>query len=338
VNRLKRLLSTIFASILLLFVLPITSAFATTEEELLEIAKDQLGVKYKFGGTTTAGFDCSGYMRYVFEQVGVELPRTSSQQYEEGEKVAKEDLKPGDLVFFAGTYKAGISHAGIYIGDNEFISATSSSGVSIASIDSSYWGPKYFGAKRVIELEDELPAGQFHDVTENHSAFIAIKALSIDGIINGFEGSYFKPDDFVTRGQAAAILNRNLNLSSSSSTSFKDVSKAMSFAKDIAAIKEAGIITGFNDGSFRPNDKLTRAQLAIIIERAYKINEKSVGAASTSSFTYNDISPTYWAYDAIVALKSIDQTTTFNTSIFRATANATRADFAAAAYSAINTK
>lgn len=118
-------------------------------KEVLTYANTFTGVPYKFGGTTPAGFDCSGYIRYVFQKIGYDLPRQADEQYEVGKEVEKQNLQPGDLVFFE-TYEPGISHSGIYIGDGQFISATSSSGVAIADIDDGYWGPRYVGAKRVL--------------------------------------------------------------------------------------------------------------------------------------------------------------------------------------------
>lgn len=109
---------------------------------LVQIAKQQLGVKYTFGGTKpSTGFDCSGYITYVYNNAGISTPRkTAAGFYNTAQKVSTP--KVGDLVFFANTYKTGVSHAGIYIGNNQMINA-SNSGVTIANINSSYW-KKYF--------------------------------------------------------------------------------------------------------------------------------------------------------------------------------------------------
>jgi cell wall-associated NlpC family hydrolase len=119
--------------------------------DIVNEAKQHIGVEYVFGGSSPSGFDCSGFVRYVYKQAGIKLPRSSADQYEVGKTVSKGDLEPGDLVFFSGTYKSGISHAGIYVGDNKFISASSSKGIKIDSLKGGYWGPKYTGTKRVLK-------------------------------------------------------------------------------------------------------------------------------------------------------------------------------------------
>lgn len=124
-----------------------------TSAELQETAKQYLGVPYRYGGTSTSGFDCSGFVSTVYKNLGVNLPRTSSSMYNVGDKVAKEDLQPGDLVFF-NTSGRGISHVGIYYGDGKFIHSQTGQGVSITDInDKWYWGSRYVGAKRVSDIQ-----------------------------------------------------------------------------------------------------------------------------------------------------------------------------------------
>lgn len=118
-------------------------------DNIIRTAKRYQGVPYLWGGTTPNGFDCSGFTQYVFGLNGIRLPRTADVQYELGISLRYEQLQPGDLVYFS-TYEPGPSHNGIYIGDGKFISATSSRGVAIASMTSSYWGPRYIGAKRIL--------------------------------------------------------------------------------------------------------------------------------------------------------------------------------------------
>ena len=116
---------------------------------ILAEADKYRGVPYVFGGTTPSGFDCSGYVKYVFAKQGIALPRLADEQYNVGVEVSRANLKAGDLVFFE-TYEPGPSHSGIYIGNGKFISATSSRGVAVADLDTGYWGERYIGAKRVI--------------------------------------------------------------------------------------------------------------------------------------------------------------------------------------------
>ena len=116
---------------------------------IVQTALRYTGVPYVFGGTSPGGFDCSGFTRYVYAQSGIYLPRMADEQFEVGRHVSYGNLQPGDLVFFS-TYTSGASHSGIYIGDGRFISATSSSGVRVDSLDSGYWGPRYIGARRVM--------------------------------------------------------------------------------------------------------------------------------------------------------------------------------------------
>ena len=116
---------------------------------LLNIAMRFGGVPYVWGGETPAGFDCSGFVQYVFRQIGINLPRTADVQYELGRKVLQSELQPGDLVFFE-TYEPGASHNGIYVGDGNFIGANSGTGVAVASLASPYWRTRYLGARRLF--------------------------------------------------------------------------------------------------------------------------------------------------------------------------------------------
>lgn len=113
--------------------------------EVVETSKKYIGAPYARGGEGPSGFDCSGFVKYVYHKHGQVLPRSSSAMFNMGTKVT--ELQPGDLVFF-NTSGSGVSHVGIYIGNHKFISATSK-GVKIDGLNDKYWGPKYLGAKRV---------------------------------------------------------------------------------------------------------------------------------------------------------------------------------------------
>lgn len=116
---------------------------------IIQTSMNYIGVPYVFGGTTPNGFDCSGYVRYVFSNAGIYLPRMADEQYAVGSSVSMNELTAGDLVFFS-TYEAGPSHVGIYLGNGNFINASSSRGVAIDSLNSSYWGSCYIGARRIM--------------------------------------------------------------------------------------------------------------------------------------------------------------------------------------------
>jgi len=120
-----------------------------TASQIIATAKKYIGVPYVWGGSTPSGFDCSGFVQYVFSRHGISLPRTSKEQYGIGTSVSKSDLKAGDLVFF-NTEGSGVSHLGIYIGNNQFIHASTSKGVIISSLSNTYWAPRYYGAKRIL--------------------------------------------------------------------------------------------------------------------------------------------------------------------------------------------
>jgi cell wall-associated NlpC family hydrolase len=117
-------------------------------QQLTRSALRFLGVPYVFGGTSSNGFDCSGYVQHVFASLGISLPRTADAQYYAGSKIVGQ-MKAGDLVFFQ-TYEPGPSHVGIYLGNNEFVHASSSHGVMVSSLSDSYWAAHYIGAKRLI--------------------------------------------------------------------------------------------------------------------------------------------------------------------------------------------
>ena len=118
---------------------------------IIETSKQYIGVPYVFGGNSPkTGLDCSAYVKLVFSQVGINLPRTADVQYTVGTPVSTADLIPGDVVFFQ-TYAPGASHVGIYLGEGNFIHASSSKGVTISSLSSAYYSTHYIGARRMVQ-------------------------------------------------------------------------------------------------------------------------------------------------------------------------------------------
>lgn len=123
------------------------------DDEILAIAARHLGTPYRFGSAGGGSFDCSGFVRNVYSEVGLELPHSASAQFSMGERVGADELAPGDLVFFR-TYTRGPSHVGIYVGDGMFIHAASRGGeVRVDGLDESYYRSRYLGARRLRATE-----------------------------------------------------------------------------------------------------------------------------------------------------------------------------------------
>ncbi len=120
------------------------------KSDVVTLAKQYLDVPYRYGGATPAGFDCSGYMMFLFHQFGKELPRTADQQATVGSPVDIDNLQPGNMVFFA-TDEPTISHTGLYIGDHRFIHASSTARkIIISNLDEPYWQNSFRGARQII--------------------------------------------------------------------------------------------------------------------------------------------------------------------------------------------
>ena len=126
-------------------------------DSILERGMSLIGTRYRFGGTSEAGFDCSGFIGYLFrEEAGMNLPRSTREMINvDAPLVSRGNLEPGDLLFFATNGRRGrVSHAGIYLGDNQFIHSSSrrSGGVRIDSLGDSYWSKTFIEAKRALAM------------------------------------------------------------------------------------------------------------------------------------------------------------------------------------------
>ncbi|HKP51952.1 MAG TPA: NlpC/P60 family protein [Chloroflexia bacterium] len=123
--------------------------YSSRGEAIVSTAMKYLGYRYRYGGTTPNGFDCSGFAYYVYNKVGVKLSRDMNVQINSGTRISRDNLMPGDLLFWSNTYKRGLSHVGIYIGNGKFIHAENeSTGVVISSLNTAYWASRYTGATR----------------------------------------------------------------------------------------------------------------------------------------------------------------------------------------------
>ena len=116
-------------------------------EQVVDIAMQYLGVPYVWGGTTPDGFDCSGLVQYVYAQFGISISRTSKEQFTNGWAVSKDELRAGDLVFFANSQ--GVHHVGIYIGNGQFIQAPETG--DVVKITALSERNDYYCARRIID-------------------------------------------------------------------------------------------------------------------------------------------------------------------------------------------
>lgn len=124
---------------------------AASGTAILTEARAHTGMAYRAGGATPAGFDCSGFVQFLYRRAGVALPRTAEAQFDGGRKVRDRDITAGDLVFFR-TDGRRVSHVGIATGDGGFIHAPNArSRVRIDRLDSAYWSDRYAGARRIID-------------------------------------------------------------------------------------------------------------------------------------------------------------------------------------------
>ena len=138
------------------FASTVSSAVVDKTETLINNAMQLIGVRYRWGGNTPqSGLDCSGFVRYVFNDTfGFLLPRKSSQMSKVGLQIGKEELQPGDLVFF-NTMRHAFSHVGIYVGDNKFIHAPSrGKSIRVDDMTKVYWEKRYNGARRLDNTDN----------------------------------------------------------------------------------------------------------------------------------------------------------------------------------------
>jgi cell wall-associated NlpC family hydrolase len=112
-----------------------------------EVIAPWLGTPYKYGGSSKSGIDCSAFVGALYkEKLGKSLPRTSREQFAQGSSVGSPQV--GDLVFCKESTNAQVSHVGLFVGNNNFVHASSSAGVTVSSLSDSYWKPRYAGARK----------------------------------------------------------------------------------------------------------------------------------------------------------------------------------------------
>jgi len=155
---------------------PRSSSASPDDRSLIDTALSFRGTPYRNGGSDPSGFDCSGFIQYVFAQVGLVLPREVHEQFKVGKTIKDDELQAGDLVFFH-TVSRGASHVGLVIGDDAFVHAPSSKGVvRVEHLSSSYWSARFVGARRV----PQEPAAVKRRPSGEESAVVSAAAARSD--------------------------------------------------------------------------------------------------------------------------------------------------------------
>jgi cell wall-associated NlpC family hydrolase len=131
---------------------------ATGLTGLVQVAFEYLGVPYRNGGSDPSGFDCSGFVQWVFARLGVALPREVKDQYHVGRKISMDDVKAGDLLFFE-TVRRGASHVAMALGDGRMVHAPTSTGVVRVERYTSYWASRFVGARRIEDISADSTPG-----------------------------------------------------------------------------------------------------------------------------------------------------------------------------------
>ncbi|MGE7690620.1 S-layer homology domain-containing protein [Lysinibacillus sp. NPDC097214] len=180
-------------------------------------------------------------------------------------------------------------------------------------------GQLYFDQLQAV-YQDNHEELAYTDVAKGYWAFSEIQSLYNKSLIKGYENGTFKPEASITRAEAATIIARALNLTTTKDTNFKDVSKDHYAYSAIAAVEQAGIIKGQEVGKFNPNGQLSRAEMSAILTRAYKLT-------GTSKVNFTDVKSTHWAYSDIQALVANNLTSGFPDNTFRPDTQITRAQF-----------
>lgn len=298
----KKILLPIFASFMLFTGIGSTTAEAATQSQLTSEAYKYLGIKYRYGGTSTAGFDCSGFTQYVMKKLGISIPRTTGSQWATGTAVSKANLKVGDLVFF-NTIGRTASHVGIYVGGGNFIHAGTVGGVQISNLNSSYWAPKFNGGRRVANFTSETAqvtqqAKQTQPAQQPKAAAAPTKAT-------------FDPKIHMKRGEVAKKVANALGLDTTNkNTPFTDVPSNADYAGAVKALYDKGIFIGKGNNEFDPNGPLTREEVAKILTLAYDLKHKG------GQKNFADVSKSNWSYEFVEILASNNVTEGIGKNLF----------------------
>jgi lipoprotein Spr len=136
-------------------------------QNLFASVKQYLGIRYRFGGNTPAGFDCSGFVRFMFnKELDVNLPHSSREMATMGARVERSQLRPGDLVFFKNAQNR-INHVGIFIGNDTFVHSSLSKGITRDSLNESYYSKRFATAVRILDMQDKRQPDDLNSLIES---------------------------------------------------------------------------------------------------------------------------------------------------------------------------
>lgn len=246
--------------------------------DLIDFCNSCLGKPYELGACGPDKYDCSSLLCTACQEIfGKEIPRSSTEQYSVGIEVSKNNLETGDFVFFdTGWTDRKPNHVGIYVGNRKFINANSyNNGVVEDSLDSEYWGKAWYGAKRVfnltgdwVKMENTKEPVSFPDVPTTHPAYEFIMQLKEKAVVTGdTQTGNFRPDDTLNRAECLKIVLSFFHISIEQATNlpFSDIAPNEWYAKYVATGYNNGIVHGYEDGTFRPANPVTRAEAVKII-------------------------------------------------------------------------
>ena len=216
-------------------------------DSILAFSREYIGTPYRYGGTTPRGFDCSGFMSYVFERFGIKLPRRATHQYQSYSKVKRGDIMKGDLVFFSSRRRGkNIGHVGMVVddidenGDFRFIHSSTTRGVIISKSTEEYYANRYIGASRVIKVIKI-------DAEENHISPDLKQKTNTDTIIH-----------IVTKGETLYSISHKYNVTIDSIDRMNSLNgKGINIGQELIVGVSKRELTNIKD---EVNDKTKKAQ------------------------------------------------------------------------------
>ncbi len=279
----------------------------TDKETFLAFCHAQLGKPYQLGDEGPDSFDCSGLIYAGLTALtDDEIPRLSTDQYTLGKPIDPNDATEGDLIFFdSGWIDRKPNHDGICTQSGKMINANGYYNKILEEpFLTGYWQNKLWGARRIFAPDGSLDLSgdsddpeipDFEDVPQDHSEYEFIMELRRKGVIQGFPGNLFKPEQQVTRAEALKIilLVFEIPIQQTATSSFSDIHPNDWYISIVETAKNHGIINGYPDGTFKPNDAINRAEISKII---LETGNADVPPVSESKFSDVPLDAWFCAY------------------------------------------